>query len=151
MRLFKFSAILFACTMLAAACAENNPTGTNSAAPAGRPVVVTTEPANTATPAAPIDEMAAIRATYAQKCVACHKEDGSGGKVTIEGETINAENLRTEKMKKMSDAKYIEYIEKGVPDEGMPAFKGKLTDQEISQLVKYIRTEFQNQPAVPEK
>ncbi len=34
-------------------------------------------------------------------------------------------------------------IEKGIPDEGMPAFKGKLTDQQIKDVVNYIRTELQ--------
>ncbi len=43
----------------------------------------------------------------------------------------------------MTDAKYIDYIENGIPDEGMPAFKGKLTDGEIKDVVIYIRKELQ--------
>lgn len=80
---------------------------------------------------------------FMEICAKCHKEDGSGGKVTIEGETINAENLTGEKMINMADAKYVDYIENGVPDEGMPAFKGRLSDEEIRSVIKFIRTEIQ--------
>ena len=31
----------------------------------------------------------------------------------------------------------------GFPEDGMPAFKGKLTDQEIKDVVAYIRKELQ--------
>jgi len=87
--------------------------------------------------------MASTKNIYTEKCVRCHKEDGTGGKVEIDGTTINAEDFTEDKMKNMSDAKYIGYIENGVPDEGMPAFKGKLSDTEIKNLVKFIRREFQ--------
>jgi len=87
--------------------------------------------------------MASTKKIYTEKCASCHKEDGTGGKVEIDGTTLNAEDFTEDKMKNMSDAKYIGYIENGVPDEGMPAFKGKLTDDEIKNLVKLIRSEFQ--------
>ena len=60
-----------------------------------------------------------------------------------DGTTINADNLTTEKMKKEPDAEYIEHITDGIPSEGMPAFKGKLTEQEIKDVVAYIRKELQ--------
>jgi mono/diheme cytochrome c family protein len=104
--------------------------GSNSAAPAP-------------SPAATADELAATREIYTISCSNCHKEDGTGGKVEILGKTIDPDDLTTDKMKKMSDEKYIKYIENGIPDEGMPAFKGKLTDQQIKDVVRYIRVELQ--------
>lgn len=140
---FLKTAVIFAATLLfAIACgspAANNSaanSSANRAANANQTAVANTQP--TAAP----DELAAAKINYNTKCAACHKEDGSGGKTDIEGTIINAENLRSEKMKKMSDEKYIDYIENGVKEEGMPAFKGKLTDQEIKDIVKYIRREF---------
>src|SRR5688572_8216434 len=44
-------------------------------------------------PTAPADVLAEARKIYADKCVKCHKEDGTGGKVTIEDKTINADNF----------------------------------------------------------
>ena len=140
MRTFKFCLLAAACALFVVACAEDKTTvsNTNAAAPAG---VQTTGAANQAAAAA--DELAETKKTYARYCANCHKEDGAGGRATIEGKTIDAEDLRADKMKKMSDAKYVEYIANGVPDEGMPAFKGRLTDEQIKNLVAYIRREFQ--------
>jgi mono/diheme cytochrome c family protein len=145
MRAFKFTLTVAALALFIAACSAGQTSAPVNTANTARPADSNQTVANNApvAPTAAVDEMAATKKTYAEKCAACHKEDGTGGKVTIEGETINAENLTTDKMKRMPDAKYVEYIEKGIPDEGMPAFKGKLTDEQIASLVKYIRTEFQ--------
>lgn len=45
----------------------------------------------------------------------------------------------------MTDDKYIDYIKNGVPEEGMPAFKDRLTEQQIKDIVKLIRRDFQKQ------
>ena len=55
------------------------------------------------------------------------------------GKNLNAEDLTSEKMKKLPDSKLFEYISEGVPDEGMPAFKGRLSEDQISSAVAYIR------------
>ncbi len=145
MKFLKLGFFLSALTFFVFACAENKPTS-----PANTIIVTNTNSsANTsvvnlnAQPSAKIDEMASTKKIYTEKCVRCHKEDGTGGKVEIDGTTFSAEDFTEDKMKNMSDAKYIGYIENGVPDEGMPAFKGKLTDDEIKNLVKFIRREFQ--------
>ena len=39
----------------------------------------------------------------------------------------------------MTDEKLIGYVTNGVVDEGMPAFKGKLTDDEIKMAVAHVR------------
>jgi len=46
-------------------------------------------------------------------------------------------------MKKEPDEEYIEYMVKGIPDEGMPSFRDELTDDEMKAVVKYIREEIQ--------
>ena len=46
-------------------------------------------------------------------------------------------------MKKESDEEYIEYMVKGIPDEGMPSFKDDLSDEEMKEVVRFIRKEIQ--------
>lgn len=139
MKLLKFAFILSAFGVFITACGETAKNATNAAN--NTAVVINS---NAAAPSkTPVDELAAAREIYTISCSNCHKENGTGGKVVIEGKTINADNLTTDKMKNMPDAKYISYIENGIPDEGMPAFKGKLTDQQIKDVVRYIRAEFQ--------
>ncbi len=140
MRVLKTALICSALVIFIAACGEttsNNTITSNNANSANNS-------ATTAKPTSTIDELASARKVYNERCVKCHKEDGSGGVVDIEGTKINSEDLRTEKMKKMDDAKYIKYITDGIPDEGMPAFKGILSEAEIKDVVKFIRAEFQS-------
>lgn len=141
MKIVKLSLVISALAMFIFACSENKPvnsTTANTNQPAAK-----TNTAATTQPTAPLDELAAARKIYSDKCVKCHKEDGTGGKVTIEGKTINADNFTTDKMAGMADEKYLDYIKNGVPDEGMPAFKNQLSDEQIKDVVKFIRKEFQ--------
>ena len=106
--------------------------------------------ANAAPPAAnasPAVEIAMGKTLYEKNCAGCHKEDGTGGKMTIEGKTLNVDNLTSDKIKKFDDAKIAKYIHDGVEDEGMPAFKDKLTEAEIREVVSYVRTGIQKMPA----
>lgn len=107
----------------------------------------TVVPANKTTPvpAATINEIASGKKVYEQNCAVCHKEDGTGGPIEIEGKKINPDDLTSEKITKFSDEKIIGYIIKGVPDEGMPAFKDRLSEGEMRDVVKYIRKDFQGQ------
>ena len=140
MNFLKISLVLLAFALFVFACTEASKTNTT----VNSNVNKTNTVANTNTPTStPADELTSAKSVYMEKCVSCHKENGTGGKVTIEGATINAENLTTDKMKNMADEKYFKYIENGIPDEGMPAFKGKLTDEQIKNVVKFIRKEFQ--------
>jgi mono/diheme cytochrome c family protein len=90
-------------------------------------------------PAATIDELASGRKVYETNCMICHRADGTGGRVSIEGRNLNVENLTAVKIKNFSDEKIIGYIMNGVEDEGMPAFKGKLSEGELRDVVKHIR------------
>jgi len=93
----------------------------------------------TATP----DALAASRDLYKTNCAKCHQDSGKGGKTTVDGKAINAHDLTSDKMKKRDDDKFRDDILEGSPDDGMPAFKGKLTDAQINDIIKYIRTELQ--------
>jgi mono/diheme cytochrome c family protein len=141
MKILQFCLVLAAVAMFIFACSENKTTNSNTTATTNKPAVN----ANTTTtqPTVAVDELASAKKIYADKCVRCHKEDGTGGKTEIDGVKINAENLTSDKMKKEPDSEYIEAIEKGFPDDGMPAYKGKISDQDIKDLVKLIRRDFQ--------
>src|SRR4029450_1233759 len=102
---------------------------TNSPAPA----TAQTPAAATATP----DELAAARTNYQKNCVACHGESGEGGLVTVEGKRLKVPSFKAPHALKDPDEDFIEQIHKG--GEGMPAFKDKLSEREIQDLVKFIR------------
>jgi mono/diheme cytochrome c family protein len=90
-----------------------------------------------------LDELADARKLFLEKCSRCHKENGSGGKVLIDGEELRVPNFASEKMKKEPDEEFIDAIKNGIPDEGMPSFKKELTEEQIKDLVRFIRKEFQ--------
>ena len=80
------------------------------------------------------DDFAAI---YAKKCAKCHGKDGHG-------KPDGAPNLTADSVRSKSDKKLFSLISNGVknpdPDgDDMPAWKGKLSDDEINAAIKYIR------------
>ena len=93
-------------------------------------------------PTATIDELASGKKVFETNCATCHKADGTGGKITVEGKNLDVENLTSNKIKGFSDEKIVGYIMKGVPDEGMPAFNDKLSEGEMRDVVLFIRKEF---------
>jgi len=70
-------------------------------------------------------------ADYKAKCAMCHGPDGMG-------KPPMGTNLTSADAQGMSDADLTAAITNGKGK--MPAYKGKLTDAQISDLVKYIRT-----------
>jgi cytochrome c6 len=75
-------------------------------------------------------------ALFKAKCAACHGPDGSGGTPT--GKAMGTPDLRSDDVQKQTDAQLIESTTNG-KGKKMPAYKGKLTDDQIKQLVGYIR------------
>lgn len=157
MRFLKIVLVIFALFLFILAC-DQAPTGnnpTNNSAVSGTTNATNNAGGNNANVFNNIpvdipqeveqDETASGRKIYMEICANCHREDGTGGKITIEGKTINPDNLTTDKMKKMADEKYANYIKNGVPDEGMPAFKDKLSDAEVQSVISFIRKELQKQ------
>ena len=111
-----------------------------NAANTGSPAVA----AETKSPSSPMpDELAAARVNYSENCVKCHKEGGVGGTSEIDGKKIKAPNFTSARMIKDDGADWIESIQNGIPEEGMPAYQDKFSEQEIKDLVKLIRKDFQ--------
>ena len=83
-------------------------------------------------PAAHADDAATV---YKSKCAMCHAADGSGNSPT--GKAMKVTDLRSEEVQKKTDAQLIEITTNGKAK--MPAFKGKLTEPQIKEVVTYIR------------
>lgn len=75
-------------------------------------------------------------ALYKGKCQPCHGPDGKGD--TAAGKKLGARDFHSPEVAKMSDAELIEITKKGKGK--MPGYEGKLTDDQIKDLVKYIRS-----------
>ncbi|MGI9037023.1 MAG: c-type cytochrome [Pyrinomonadaceae bacterium] len=150
MKIFKLGLILsllavfiFACTQNAATGGNANVTTTNGTVIVSSSPNVSYNSANTANAPSGNDELASAAKIYSEKCVKCHKEDGTGGETVIEGTRIKAPNFTSDKHKHDKDSEWVDTIENGAKEDGMPAFKGKLSDDEIKNLIKYIHKNFQ--------
>jgi mono/diheme cytochrome c family protein len=75
---------------------------------------------------------------YKTKCAVCHAADGSGS--TSMGKSMGVKDLRSDEVQKQTDAQLNAAITNGMAGGKMPAYKGKLTDDQITELVKFIRT-----------
>ena len=131
----KLLATVLACvalSMVIIACTENAP-ATNSARP-----TAASSPANAASP---VDEFATARANYQKNCEGCHGETGEGGLVKVENKRIKVPSLKADHALKHTDEQITKMITNG--EEEMPSFKDKMSTQEISDMVKYVRKHFQ--------
>jgi len=70
-------------------------------------------------------------ATYKAKCAMCHGADGKGGK-------MGTRDFASPEVKAETDAQLTDIITKGKGK--MPAYSGKLSDEDIKGLVTYIRS-----------
>ena len=75
-------------------------------------------------------------ALFKSKCAACHGPDGSGN--VPMGKQLGVKDLQSDDVQKQTDAQLTASITDGVGKK-MPAYKGKLTEAQITQLVGYIR------------
>jgi mono/diheme cytochrome c family protein len=144
MKLFKLCLAAFAALPFAAACASNQ-TAQNANTNA-RPTPAASTNASTPAPAATPDELAAAAGDYSQFCIKCHKADGTGGAMELEGEKIDVPSLREHGLKD-SDSHLAKQIREGGDD--MPPFKNRLDDQRIDNLVRYVRREFHGRTTPP--
>ena len=86
---------------------------------------------------APIAAFAADgAAVYKAKCATCHGADGKGE--TSIGKSMNLKGLGAPEVQKTSDAELTKIIADGKGK--MPAYKGKISADEIKALVAFIRT-----------
>ena len=75
-------------------------------------------------------------AIFKSKCALCHGPDGNGQ--TPVGKSMKVRPLGSQEVQKLTDAELATIISDG--KEKMPAFKGKLSPEEVKQVVAYIRT-----------
>ena len=78
------------------------------------------------------DDAAAL---YKSKCLVCHGADGKGSPAGLK---LGVKDFHSPDVAKMSDAELFEATKKGKGK--MPAYDGKLTDDQIKGLIKYIRS-----------
>jgi mono/diheme cytochrome c family protein len=72
---------------------------------------------------------------FKAKCASCHGPEGKAD--TAMGKSMKLKDLASADVQGMSDADLTGIIENG--KKPMPGYKGKLTDAQIGDLVKYIR------------
>ena len=73
---------------------------------------------------------------FKSKCAACHGADGKGA--TAMGKSFKLRDLSSTDVQKQSDADLVNIITNG--KDKMPKYDGKLTKDEINDVVKFIRT-----------
>ena len=116
-----------------AACGSNGILSSNQVQPTGSPAIAAT--------AAMQDELASARSNFQKHCVVCHGDKGEGGLVTHEGKKFKVPTLKSGHALDHPDDRLAKQIREG--DDDMPAFEDKLSAQEITDLVRFIRKEFQ--------
>lgn len=81
-------------------------------------------------------------ATFNSKCIVCHGTDGSGQ--TPLGKQLQAANLHSKQVQGRTDAELRKIVHDGQAN--MPFFADQLSDEEIAQVVQYVR-QFGKTPA----
>jgi cytochrome c6 len=75
--------------------------------------------------------------TYKSNCVVCHGADGTG---TPTGKSLMAPDLHSDAVQKMTTAQMITQVSDG--KNNMPPFKSTLSEDQIKDVVAYVRTTF---------
>ena len=75
-------------------------------------------------------------ATYKAKCAACHGADGMGQ--TAMGKKLNLRDLGSPEVQKQTDKELYDWTADGKGK--MPAYKDKLSADDVKALVAYMRT-----------
>jgi len=85
---------------------------------------------------APVLAQASGADTYRTKCAMCHGTDGLAATPTAKN--FKVVSFKDPTMLKASDAQFIASTADGKGK--MPAYKGKLTDAQITDVIAFIRT-----------
>ena len=134
MKLIALALTCVAFALVVSACTETaTPTNPNTSRAGASPAA--------ASPAASVDEFATARANFTKNCEACHGPEATGGLVKVENKQIKVPSLKAEHAIKHTDDQITKMITNG--EEEMPAFKDKMSAQEIQQMVRFVRKEFQ--------
>ncbi|MDQ3667176.1 MAG: cytochrome c [Acidobacteriota bacterium] len=129
----KFAVIILLIGCFTTACNSSPTLTTNQTQPSATPAPATA----TATP----DPLAAAYENFQKSCQGCHGEKGQGGPVEVEGRKLKVPSLSEGHALSHTDDEFVRQISEG--DDEMPAFKDKLSAEEINELVRFIRKEFQ--------
>ena len=122
--------MIIVCALVTCACG-NQPTSTTNSEPKASPAATATA-----------DAFASVRGIYAADCQNCHGVDGVGGPVKLDdGKTLRVPSLRAGHALRHTDSDFHRQIKEG--GDGMPGFKGKVSKQQIDELIRLIRQEFQ--------
>ncbi len=73
---------------------------------------------------------------YKAKCAMCHGPDGTAS--TPMGKMMKIPSFKSTEVVKVSEASLVAFTKDGKGK--MPAYKGKLTDSQIKDVIAYIRT-----------
>ena len=87
-------------------------------------------------PASAAAQAASGAATFKTKCQLCHGPDGAGD--TPLGKQLQAANLHSKDVQKKTDAELHKVVHDG--NGNMPPFGDQLSDSEIDQVIKFVRT-----------
>lgn len=88
-------------------------------------------------PSARAGDDAAGAQTYKSNCVVCHGADGTG---TPTGKSLMAPDLHSDTVQKMTTAQMITQVSDG--KNNMPPFKSTLSEDQIKDVVAYVRATF---------
>jgi mono/diheme cytochrome c family protein len=145
MRFFKLSITLFIVAIFlfsCFSCAGPSPAVVNT--PVNTPANTIANKGTSAEPPLslpPMDDLADARKMYTEVCAKCHQANGEGGPVTIDGKSFKAPDFKRPGIVNAPDADLVKTITSG--DDDMPAFGKRLSPQQINDLVRMIRTDFQ--------
>ncbi|MBA2340195.1 MAG: cytochrome c [Pyrinomonadaceae bacterium] len=141
MKSLKLSLLVFALLSFAVACTRtdmaNQTPNANTTINAPQASSSSPSPQQAAT-----DDLASARAYYAENCARCHRDNGEGGLYENEGKRLKVPSLAEGRAVAHADERYTRQITRG--GDGMPAFGNKLTPEQISDLIRFVRREFQN-------
>lgn len=85
------------------------------------------------------------KAIYEERCVVCHGPQGKGDGPEAPFLSPRPASLVSAGTSAKSDRELLDIIAKGKPRTAMPGWKDKLTDQELEDVLAYIRSLIQFQ------
>ncbi len=75
------------------------------------------------------------KSLFKANCAVCHGDDGTG---TATGRALNAPDLHSEAVQKLTDAQIADQINSG--KNNMPPFRNSLSQAQVKELVSFVRT-----------
>ena len=95
---------------------------------------VTPSPAPT-----PKDDATIAADLFTVNCMTCHRDTGKGGPTTVDGKKLDPDDLTKKEIRDETDDALFKQIGDGDLEDGMPAFKEKLSPDEIRRVITHVR------------